>query len=86
MNTSILIRVDKDKKERFERMARRRGKTTSEVVREMMDEYVERHDMRGYLSKLISDIGEDFKKQGITQADIDRTIKEVRAEKRSKRS
>jgi predicted DNA-binding protein len=84
MNTSLIVRMDKEKKERFDRMARRRGKTSSEVIREFVESYVERNDMRGYLGKLMDEIGADFKKRGITQKDIDRAIKEDREEQRAK--
>lgn len=82
MNTQLIIRMDKEKKERFERMARKRGKTVSEVIREFVDDYIVRHDMTGYLGKLMDEIGEDFKRRGVTQEDVERTIREVREEAR----
>ncbi|HEY6171486.1 MAG TPA: ribbon-helix-helix protein, CopG family [Candidatus Kapabacteria bacterium] len=83
MNTSILIRVDKEKKERFERMARRRGKTTSEVVRELMDEYIQKYDMKGYLSEVMKEIGDGLRRDGYTVDDVDKVIKEYKKEKRA---
>jgi len=83
MNTSLIVRIDKDKKERFERMARKQGKTVSEVIRQFVDEYTERSDMRGYLKPIWDEVSKRFERQGITQKDIDETIKEVRAEIRA---
>ncbi len=82
MSTSLIVRMDKEKKERFDRIARRRGKSSSEVIRELVDGYIERHDMRGYLKTLWDDIGADLKEKGYTVKDVDRVIKEVRAEAR----
>lgn len=85
MTTQLIVRMDKEKKERFERLARKRGMTVSEVIREFVDDYTKRHDMTGYLGKLIDEIGEDFKRQGITLEDIEKTIREVREEERKSR-
>jgi ribbon-helix-helix CopG family protein len=82
MNTQLIVRIDKLKKEQFERTARKRGKTVSEVLREFIDDYIKRHDMAGYLGKLMDEIGEGFKRDGITLEDVERTIREVREEAR----
>lgn len=79
MNSQLIVRMDKSQKERFERMTRRQGQTASEVIRAMVDEYVVRHDMQGYLNKLIDEIGVTFTHENISQKDIDRSIKDVRA-------
>ncbi len=85
MSTSLIVRMDKEKKERFDRMARRRGKSSSEVIRELVDGYIERHDMRGYLAPIWDEISADFKKRNITQKDINEAIKEVRKQAREKK-
>jgi predicted DNA-binding protein len=86
MTKSLIVRMDEEKKVRLDRLARRRGKTSSQVIRELVDNYIERHDMRGYLGKLMEEMGEDMKRKGITQRDINKAIKEVREEERKKRS
>ena len=86
MTTSLIVRMDKEKKERFDRMARRKGKTSSEVIREFVDQYIERHDMTGFLGKLMDEIGASLKRDGYTVEDVDRIIKEVRSEQRKERS
>ena len=85
MTTSLLVRVDKKKKDQFDRLARKKGKTSSEVIRELMDDYIERYDMRGYLDSVWNEISAEFKRRNITQKDINRTIKEVRRQARNKK-
>jgi hypothetical protein len=82
MDSQLIIRLDKLKKEQFERVVRKRGKTVSEVIREFIDDYISRHDMTGYLGKLMDEIGEGLKRDGFTADDVERTIREVRLESR----
>jgi predicted DNA-binding protein len=83
MDAQLIIRIDKQKKEQLERIARKRGRTVSDVLREFIDEYIQRHDMTGYLGKLMDEIGEGFKRDGLTVEDVERTIREVRTEARA---
>lgn len=85
MTTQLIVRVDKEKKALFDRKARISGKSSSEVIRELMDTYVQRQDMRGYLGKLLAEMGTQMKKDGFTVDDVPRIIKEVREEKHKRR-
>ncbi len=78
----MIIRLDAEKKKKLSQLARAEGKNASEVVREILDNYIREHDMAGYIDDLWDSIGKDLKKSGATLKDVDRVIKEVRASKR----
>jgi predicted DNA-binding protein len=82
MTTQMIIRLDAEKKKKLSQLARAEGKNASEVVREILDNYIREHDMAGYIDDLWDSIGKDLKKSGATLKDVDRVIKEVRASKR----
>ncbi len=82
MTTQMIIRVDPEMKEKIGKLARQEGKTTSQVVREMMEEYVREHDISAYVDDLWGRIGGKLKKKGTKTKDIDRTIREARSSRR----
>jgi len=74
--------MDDEKKDRFDRMARRSGKSSSEVIRELVDDYIQRNDMRSYLKTAMDEIGHEMKRKGVTQPEINKAVKEVRLQAR----
>jgi len=78
MATQMIIRIAPEVKEKFNRLARIEGKTTSQMVREMIEDYIKERDIGTYIDDLWSRIGGKLKSRGIKQKDIDRSIKEVR--------
>jgi hypothetical protein len=81
MDTQLIIRIDKDTKKKLYETTRMEGKTASEKVRELVRDYVVKNDFTSRVDKLWNKVSADFEKSGYTEADIDRVIKEVRAEK-----
>jgi len=45
MVSQVLVRVDKELKDKFQRLSRREQKSMTEKVRELMEGYVKEHDM-----------------------------------------
>jgi predicted DNA-binding protein len=82
MTTQMIIRVDPEIKDKIGKLARREGKTTSQIVREMMEEYVKEHDISTYIDDLWGRVGGKLSKKGTTIKDIERSISEVRAGKK----
>ena len=78
MTTQMIIRVDSRVKERFNKLARVEGKTTSQMVRELMEDYIKERDIGAYVDDLWNRIGGKLKSKGVTQRVIDKAIKEVR--------
>ena len=81
MEEQMIVRVDPQTKDRFARLARNEGKTASQVVRELMQDYVREHDIAAYIDDLWSRIGRTFKRQGVNLRDVKKAIRKVRAQK-----
>jgi hypothetical protein len=60
------------------RFAKAEGKTTSEVVRELLEDYVRSLDIGAYIDDLWDRIGEKLKPKRVGSDEIQRRIKKVR--------
>ena len=76
--TTLLIRIDEEVKGRLSRLARLEGKTTSEVVRELIEERIKERDIGAYVDNLWGRIGGKMKSKGVTSAEIEKAIKASR--------
>jgi len=82
MSEQLLVRIDPKTKEKLTKLARAEGKNNSLVVRELIEKYICERDMSGYIDDLLERISRRAEQLGITEEDIERTIREVRAEKK----
>jgi predicted DNA-binding protein len=80
MTTQLLIRIDSDTKNKLNLVARREGKTSSDVVRELVSDYINERDLSAYIDELWDRIGKKIINSGIKEKDINKIIKEVRRE------
>jgi len=78
MTTQMIIRIDPEIKGKLAKLARMEGKTTSQMVRELIEEYTKERDIGTYIDDLWERIGGKLRAKGVRQRDIDKTIKEVR--------
>jgi len=78
MTTQMIIRIDSEVKNRLSKLARVEGKTTSQMVRELIEEHLKERDIGTYIDDLWNRIGGKLKSKGINQRDIHRAIKESR--------
>ena len=76
--TTLLIRIDDEVKGRLNRLARIEGKTTSALVRELIEERIKERDIGAYVDDLWGRIGEKMKSKGVTPAAIEKAIKASR--------
>ncbi len=81
MTAQILIRVDNELKKKFQLLSKLENKSVNEKVKELMDQYVQEHDMERALRKLWSEIGSQLRKKGYKARDVERIIREVRSER-----
>ena len=81
MTTRMLIRIDSRKWKTLDRLSKSEGKTTSEVVRELIDTFITEHDLSGYVDGLWNRIGQELKRREYSKADIPRLITECRKAK-----
>ncbi len=78
MTTQMIIRIDDEVKSRLSKLARLEGKTTSEMVRELIEEHIKERDIGAYVDDLWSRIGKKLKAKGVTPAGIEKAIKASR--------
>jgi metal-responsive CopG/Arc/MetJ family transcriptional regulator len=78
MADQMLIRIDADLKARLNRLARAEGKTTSQMVRELIRDYVKERDIGAYIDGLWERIGTKLTARGVRPADINKAIRETR--------
>jgi len=78
MSVQMLIRVDPEIKESLIRIARSEGKSTSQMVREIIETYIKDRDIGAYIDDLWGRIGNKLKSKGIKQKEITEMIKQVR--------
>mgnify|MGYP006447549121 CR=1 FL=1 len=81
MNTQMIVRINPDLKTRVNTLAKSEGKNVSEVVRELLEEYVRDRDIGSYIDDLWGRAGKKLSSRGITPKDIQRTIRQARDQK-----
>lgn len=79
MTSQVLVRVDKDIKDKFQRLSRFEHKSVNEKLRELMKEYVEEHNIEVTMKGLWSEIGGSLKKKGFKVSDVEKTVRKVRS-------
>ncbi len=82
MTTQMIIRIDEALKNRLNKLARLEGKTTSEMVRELIEERIKERDIGTYVDDLWNRVGSKLKSKGVTPAAIERAIKASRKNQR----
>lgn len=81
MATQMMVRINSDLKNKVNNLAKAEGKNVSEVVRELLENYVRDRDISFYIDDLWERIGGKLKSRGYTLNDIHRVIREVRTKK-----
>ncbi len=82
MSTQMLIRINEELKEKLRRLSRREGKTTSQKVRELIENYIKDNDMAPYMDEIWNSIGSRLAEKGVQQADMEKAAGDVRKKKR----
>ena len=81
MGKQMVIRIDDETKERFQRVSRMEGKSASEKLRELIENYVRKADISLVVDDLWERIGAKAKEKGVGEKDVERIIRETRARK-----
>lgn len=79
METQLIVRIDKNTKQRFSRIVRAEGKTASSKIRELVNSYLEENDFSRLVGDLWDRAARKLKKKGYTQRDVEDAIQKVRA-------
>jgi predicted DNA-binding protein len=78
MTVQMLIRIPPETKERLTKIARNEGKSTSQVVREIIEDYIHDRDIGAYIDDLWLRIGNKLKSKGIKSKDIPEMVRQIR--------
>ena len=81
MATQMIVRINPELKNKVNSLAKAEGKNVSEVVRELLEDYVRDRDIGSYIDDLWERIGRKMKSCGHTPKAIQRVIREVRNKK-----
>lgn len=81
MSTQMIVRINPELKNRVNSLAKAEGKSISEVVRELLEDYVKNRDIGLYIDDLWQRIGNRLVSRKIGPQEIQRVIREVRAQK-----
>jgi len=81
MSTQMIVRIDPELKTKVNNLAKNEGKSISEVVRELLEDYVKDRDIGLYIDNLWKRIGAKLESRGFGPKDIKSVIQEVRTKK-----
>ena len=81
MTTQMIVRINPELKNKVNSLARAEGKSVSEVVRELLEDYVKNRDIALYIDDLWQRIGDKLVSRKVGPKDIQRAIQEVRTRK-----
>ncbi len=81
MTRQMIVRIDPELKTKVSNLAKAEGKRVSEVVRELLEDYVRTRDIGSYVDDLWSRMGRKLASRKVTLRDVPRAIKDVRAKK-----
>jgi len=77
----MMVRIDPELKTKVNNLAKAEGKSISEVVRELLGDYVRDRDIGLYIDDLWKRIGTKLTSRGYGPKDIKRVIQIVRTKK-----
>ena len=80
MSTQMIVRIDPNLKDKVNNLAKAEGKSVSEVVRELLEEYVKNRDIGQYVDDLWERISVKLTSKGIGAEEIQDVIRKVRSE------
>ncbi len=80
MTTQMIIRIEPSLKDKISKLAKSEGKSLSELIRELIENYTKERDMGNYIDELWNSIGEKLSKKNVEKSDIENAIKQVRSE------
>lgn len=79
MNSQMIIRLDNKLKSKLNQIAKAENKNSSQVVRELIENYIVDRDIETYIDDLWDRVGSKAKKRKIGVTDIQNAIRESRA-------
>ncbi len=81
MSTQMVVRIKPELKNKVNNLAKAEGKSVSEVVRELLEDYVKNRDISLYIDDLWQRIGDKLISRKVGPREIQHAIQEVRAKR-----
>ena len=81
MTTQMIVRVDPELKAKVNNLAKAEGKSVSEVVRNLLEDYVRDRDIGSYVDDLWERIGRKLTDRRVKPRDIQKVIRQIREKK-----
>ena len=81
MAEQLLIRVDPELKRKLNKLATLEGKTSTQVVRDLIEDYVKRRDVASYIDSLWNRIGQSLRSAALGPDAVTRAVRDVRRAK-----
>ncbi len=81
MTTQMIVRINPELKNKVNNLAKAEGKSVSEVVRELLEDYVKNRDIGLYVDDLWQRIGDKLTSRKVGPKEIQRAIQQARAKK-----
>lgn len=78
MATQMMMRLDEALKKRLQKQAGMEGKTTSQIMRELIENYLRERDIGAYIDDLWNRIGKDLRSKGVAPRDVQEAVRGVR--------
>ena len=78
MSEQLLIRVAPELKRRLARAATLEGKTSTQVIRDLIEEYVRQRDMPSYIAALWEKVGSELTAAGVKPGAVAKAIRAAR--------
>ena len=78
MEKQMVVRIREDIKKKFYKVVRMEGKTASEKIREMIEEYIRENDLSTVVDNLWERVSKKIASKGYDERDIDTAIEEAR--------
>jgi predicted DNA-binding protein len=78
LQTQMIIRIDAETKRKADALARHEGKSISQVIRELLDDYIRERDAGAYIDDLWNRIGTQLSSSGRSQKDVRKAVSVVR--------
>jgi len=82
----LTVRIDENLKGHLQNLARQEGKSTSDIVRSLVERYVRDRDRGAGLRALWDQMQQNAEEAGAGPEDVDRAIRAVREESQSESS
>jgi predicted DNA-binding protein len=78
----MIVRLDPETKAKLTKLARAEGKNNSQIIRELIENYIHDQDLGGYIDDLWKRVETKLRHRGVGKAEIKSSIRQSRDSKK----